>query len=60
MHGMYVLLVNGKYVHWPLKKQPFKADFKLFLGQRPLVPFLLLGPPFFPIILFGPPPGKPG
>jgi hypothetical protein len=23
-------------------------------GQRPLVPFLLLGPPFFPIILFGP------
>jgi hypothetical protein len=25
----------------------------LFLGQRPLVPLLLLGPPFFPIILFG-------
>jgi hypothetical protein len=24
-----------------------------FLGQRPLVPLLLLGPPFFPIILFG-------
>jgi hypothetical protein len=23
-----------------------------FLGQRPLVPLLLLGPPFFPIILF--------
>jgi hypothetical protein len=23
------------------------------LGQRPLVPLLLLGPPFFPIILFG-------
>jgi hypothetical protein len=25
-------------------------------GQQPLVPFLLLGPPFFPIIIFGPPP----
>jgi hypothetical protein len=24
-----------------------------FLGQQPLVPLLLLGPPFFPIILFG-------
>jgi hypothetical protein len=24
-----------------------------FLGQRPLVPLLLLGPPFFQIILFG-------
>jgi hypothetical protein len=24
-----------------------------FLGQRPLVPLLLLGPPFLPIILFG-------
>jgi hypothetical protein len=24
-----------------------------FLGQRPLVPLLLLGPPFTPIILFG-------
>jgi hypothetical protein len=24
-----------------------------FLGQRPPVPLLLLGPPFFPIILFG-------
>jgi hypothetical protein len=28
--------------------------FKQFLGgQRPLVPLLFLGPPFFPIILFG-------
>jgi hypothetical protein len=26
---------------------------KCFFGQRPLVPLLLLGPPFFPIILFG-------
>jgi hypothetical protein len=25
----------------------------IFLGQRPLVPLLLLGPPFFPIILIG-------
>jgi hypothetical protein len=24
-----------------------------FWGQRPFVPLLLLGPPFFPIILFG-------
>jgi hypothetical protein len=26
---------------------------KVFFGQRPLVPLLLFGPPFFPIILFG-------
>jgi hypothetical protein len=25
----------------------------IFLGQRPLVPLLLLGLPFFPIVLFG-------
>jgi hypothetical protein len=30
--------------------------FLFFWGQRPLVPLLLLGPPFFPIILLGPPP----
>jgi hypothetical protein len=27
--------------------------FGIFLGQGPLVPHLLLGPPFYPIILFG-------
>jgi hypothetical protein len=31
----------------------FQPEFITFLGQRPLVPLLLLGPPFFPIILFG-------
>jgi hypothetical protein len=30
--------------------------FLSFVGQQPLVPFLLLGPLFFLIILFGPPP----
>jgi hypothetical protein len=37
----------------------FSPIFLLFLGQRPLVPLLLPGPPFFPIILLffsGPPP----
>jgi hypothetical protein len=28
-------------------------NYVMFVGQQPLVPFLLLGPPFFPIILFG-------
>jgi hypothetical protein len=27
-------------------------DLILFLGRRPLVPFLLIGPPIFPIFLF--------
>jgi hypothetical protein len=31
----------------------FFSKHGIFFGQRPLVPLLLLGPPFFPIILFG-------
>jgi hypothetical protein len=32
-----------RLVDWPI----------VFLGQRPLVPLLLIGPPFFLMILFG-------
>jgi hypothetical protein len=51
-------LIAGGIVEWLIRhldrvqvRQLFKLF--LFLGQQPLVPLLLLGPPIFPINLFG-------
>jgi hypothetical protein len=47
---------SGHRIHLRNKKTwvQIPPGYKVFFfGQRPLVPLLLLGPPFFPIILFG-------
>jgi hypothetical protein len=53
-----IFFVKNTYTYTYMRnKYQFRCIFLFyFLGQRPLVPFLLLGPTFFPIILFGPPP----
>jgi hypothetical protein len=40
----------------PNSLQPHKESANLFFVSDPLVPFLLVGPPFFPIMFFCPPP----
>jgi hypothetical protein len=60
-----VFCLSANWKHTDTRTTTFFSKFGLFFprmgniflgGQRPLVPLLLLGLPFFPIILFGPPP----